>query len=105
MEGLDRRLDVLRAPLIDDGFAQVTGTPVQIGTVWAAKRDVSDAERFKDGRTEAMLTTRFQVRWSPFAASILPSDTLRCEGRSYGIVGLKELGRREGFEITARAEV
>lgn len=101
---LDRRLEILRAPLIDDGFSSGPGVQVVIGTVWAAKRDVSDGERFRNGATEAGITTRFQVRWSDFAAAILPSDTLRCEGRTYGVAGIKEIGRREGLEITARAD-
>lgn len=101
---LDRRLDVLRAAMVDDGFTNAPGLPTVIGTVWAAKRDISDGERFKDGAVNAAITTRFQVRYSPFAASIRTSDTLQCEGRAYGIAGIKEIGRREGLEITARAE-
>lgn len=101
---LDRRLQVLRAALIDDGFSVAPGAPAVIGTVWAAKRDVSDNERFKDGTTEAGITTRFQVRWSEFTAGIRGSDMLRCDGRDYGIVGIKEIGRRSGLEITARAD-
>jgi head-tail adaptor len=101
---LDRRLQVLRAVLVDDGFSEALGVPAVIGTVWAAKRDISDGERFKDGAADAGLTTRFQVRWSEFTAGIRASDTLRCEGRAYGIAGIKEIGRREGLEITARAE-
>jgi head-tail adaptor len=101
---LDRRLDILRAALTDDGFATVPGDPGIIGTVWASKQDVSDGERFKNGTTDAGITTRFQVRWSSLTASITPADTLRCEGQTYGVVGIKEIGRREGLEITARAE-
>lgn len=101
---LDRRLTILRAQLTDDGFSRVLGAPVEIGTVWASKRDVSDGERFRNGTADATLTTRFQVRWSDFTASILPSDTLSCEGRTYGIVGVKEISRKVGLEITAQAE-
>lgn len=101
---LDRRLDILRAALTDDGFSSGPGTPAVIGTVWASKQDVSDGERFKNGTTDAGITTRFQVRWSSLTAGILSSDTVRCEGRTYGVVGIKEIGRREGLEITARAE-
>ncbi len=101
---LDRRLEVLRAGLVDDGFSSAPGAPSVIGIVWASKRDVSDGERFSNGAADAGITTRFQVRWSPWAATIRASDTLRCEGRDYGVVGIKEIGRREGLEITARAE-
>lgn len=101
---LDRRLEVLRAGPVDDGFSTAPGPPITIGTVWAAKHEISDGERFRNGTTEAGISTRFHLRWSAFAAAIVTSDTLRCEGRLYGIVGIKEIGRREGLEITAQAE-
>ncbi len=101
---LDRRLEIWRAAIVDDGFAQMPGAAVKIGTVWAAKTDVSDSERFRNGVTEAMITTRFQVRWSSLTAGILASDLIEVDGRRYGVVGIKEIGRREGLEITALAE-
>jgi head-tail adaptor len=102
---LDRRLEIWRAAIVDDGFGQVLGEPAWVCTIWGSKRDVSDLERFGNGQTEATMTTRFQVRWSSLSAAILPSDTLRCDGRSYGVVGIKEISRKVGLEITARADV
>lgn len=98
---LDRRVAVLRAPIVDDGFAAAPGVPQIIGHVWASRRDVSDAERFKDGAANSALTTRFQVRWSPFTAAIRASDLLQCDGQTFGVVGVKHIGRREGLEISA----
>ncbi len=36
-------------------------------------------------------------------SDIDPKDRVRFEGRVYDIVGVKEIGRREGLEITAVA--
>lgn len=71
--------------------------------VWASKRDVSDGERYRAGEVSARLMTRFQVRWNETTSAITPKDRLECEGLTYDIVGIKELGRRVGREITAAA--
>lgn len=71
--------------------------------MWVAKRDVSDAERFAAGSTRAVITTRFQARWTAFTASIDTADRLECEGRVYEIIGVKEIGRRQLVEITGKA--
>lgn len=46
--------------------------------------------------------TRFQVRYSAFTAGIRETDRLTCEGRTYAILGIKELGRRVGLELTCQ---
>jgi SPP1 family predicted phage head-tail adaptor len=99
---LDRRVTIERATMADDGFGQAP-TWAELATVWASKRDVSDAERFASGEVAAQITTRFRIRWSSVVAGIDPRDRLICEGRTYDIVAVKEIGRREGLEITAAA--
>lgn len=99
---LDRRLQILRAELIDDGHQERRGDYVAYGSpIWASLRDVSDSERFAGDTVHARLTTRFQVRSSSFSRGIEPTDRLECEGRIYGIVGVKQIGRKDGLEITA----
>ncbi len=99
---LDRRVTIERATMADDGFGQ-TPTWAELATVWASRRDVSDAERFASGEVSAQITTRFRIRWSSVVAGIDPRDRLICEGRTYDIAAVKEIGRREGLEITAAA--
>lgn len=103
---LDRRVQFRRATEGTDGFGQTEtwgnhGTPV-----WAHKAEVSDGERWRAGEVAAHITTRFRVRYSAFTAGITPKDRLTCEGRTYDISGIKEVGpRRTFFEITAAARV
>lgn len=97
------RVTLLRPAMVDDGYAERAGATVEIGTVWAAKRDVSDAERFGAGALTGEITTRFRVRWSSLTSGLRTSDSLTCEGRAYDIVGIKEVERRAVLEITARA--
>lgn len=101
---LDRRVQVRRAGLSDDGFAQVEAWADHGAPVWAAKRDISDGERWRAGEVQAHVTTRFTLRWSPFSADITPKDRLICEGQEYEIVGIKEgAGRRQWLELTCAA--
>ena len=100
---LDRRAQFRRATLVDNGLEQVEvfanhGSPVPV-----AKRDVSDGERSRASEVQAIITARFQLRWSAFSAGLTPKDRLVCEGREYDITGIKEIQRRRVLEISASA--
>lgn len=100
---LDRRVQFHRAALVDDGFASATNWADHGAPVWASRRDVSDRERIESEQIAAVITTRFQVRSSTFTRGITAADRLTCEGALYDIVGVKQIGRRDMLEITARA--
>jgi SPP1 family predicted phage head-tail adaptor len=100
---LDRRVQFRRFTLIDDGFAQVESWVDHGSAVWAERRLVSDREQVAAAQVAARITARFVVRWSNLTGAITPKDRLICEGREYDITGVKEIGRREGVEITAAA--
>lgn len=98
---LDRRVEILRAQVTTGDLNEDVEAWTTIATVWASKEDVSDGEKVRAQAVGASLTTRFQMRWSTFVASVTPEDRLRCEDVDYDITGLKEIGRHEGREITA----
>lgn len=101
---LDRRVQFSRATLTDDGFGMVETWAPLGGPVWASKEDVSDGEKWRAGQVQAQITTRFKVRFSAFTAGLTPKDRLSCEGLTYDVTGIKEVGsRRTFFEITAAA--
>lgn len=100
---LDRRVQFRRFALADDGFTSVEAWANHGLPVRASKREASDRERMAAMEVSATITARFHVRYSAFSAGITPKDRLTCEGREYNITGIKELGRRVGFEITASA--
>jgi SPP1 family predicted phage head-tail adaptor len=100
---LDRRIVIQRATTSANAFNEAVPTWAPIATVWAHKRDVSDKERQQAAETAAEITTRFRVRWSRRIANVNPKDRLLEGGRVYDIWGIKEIGRREGFEISATA--
>lgn len=101
---LDRRVQLRRAAMVDDGVAPREVWADHGAPVWAAKKDISDGERWRAGEVQAHVTTRFTLRWSSFSAAITPKDRLRCDGLEYEIVGIKEgAGRRRWLELTCAA--
>lgn len=103
---LDRRVALKRKTITrGEGNAPIEAWTT-IATVWASRRDVTDIERLRADEIGAVLTTRFQIRYSPTVSDLSPADRLTCEGRTYNIEGVLQLGRDEGLEINAstRAE-
>lgn len=95
------RVSFLRSAQVDDGFQLVAGTPVKLGTVWAARRDISDGERFKAGQVASELVARFIVRSTDLSRSITPKDMLVQEpGDPLQIVGVKVIREGALIEIT-----
>lgn len=100
---LDRRLTLRRRVVTTNALNEDVETFPDLATVWASKADVSDAEKVRAQQVGAEITTRFVVRWSVDLATLNPKDRCACEGREYEITGVKEVGRRDGIEITASA--
>lgn len=101
---LDRRVQVRRAALVDDGLGEVETWADHGGPIWARRQDLSDGERWRAGAVAAHVTARFTVRWSAFTRDLTPADRLICEGTEYEITGVKEAeGRRQWLEITTAA--
>ena len=103
----DRRVQLLRAGLLDDGYQAGPGEFLRYGApIAAARRDVSDGEKLASGTVLATLDTRFRVRSSAFTRGILPTDRLISDGRTFAILGVKEVeGRFAMIEITCTARV
>lgn len=104
---LDRRVQFRRATLFDDGY-QVTDTWADHGSlIWAGRKDVNDAvndaERAAAGWVEATVASRFVVRSTPFTRGLTAKDRLVCEGLTFDIQGIKQIGRMDRLEITAVA--
>ncbi|MBN7758984.1 phage head closure protein [Nitratireductor aquimarinus] len=74
-------------------------------TVRAARRDVSDGEKFAAGQTGSSLRSRFVIRASTKSKTISPVDRLSYDGGIWNIEGVKEgdQGDMHGrfIEITA----
>lgn len=104
---LDRRIVVSRAEMIDDGYGNVTGEFVPLGTFWAHRADVSDSEKVAAASVESTITTRFTVRSTEATRAITPADRIQHAGQDFNITGRKESkeGRFQFIELTASAVV
>lgn len=96
------RITLLRAAMVDDGLQTIPGVPVAIGTVWAARRDISDGERLKGGEKAAELVARFVIRATAFSRTLTAKDCLReaADGPVLEIFGVKSMHEGQLIEIT-----
>lgn len=96
---LDRRLELRHRVLTRDA---TTGEEVEsfvaYETVWASKRDIRGREFFAAQQLNAETTTIWQIR---YRSDVAYTDRIVCDGVTYNIVGISEIGRRGGLEIQA----
>lgn len=104
MAVLDRRITIRRRS-ITNGSLGVTEAWATLCVIWAARKDVSDGEKAVSGTVMSALVTRFIVGSSVAARDIRPADRIAEGDLTFGIVGIKELGRRDYLEITAQARL
>lgn len=99
---LDRLVVILQADLEEnDAGEQVSTGWSEITKERANYTPVSDGERLRAAAVEQKTEARFVVRWSKALAGIDGENRLRFEGDDWHITGVKEIGRRRGFEISA----
>jgi SPP1 family predicted phage head-tail adaptor len=100
---LDRRVDVLRQVRtgVDSLNAPIIAWQV-VRTVWAARSAKAESENFDDttGQRIARRTVTFSMR---FTADLSETDRLRCEGVTFNVIGIREIGFRDALEVTAEA--
>lgn len=100
---LDRRIVLQRSTDARDAFNEPVKTWATLATRSASYEPLSDGERFRAGETAANASARFVIRWSAAVSDLNPRDRLTFDGDTWEIVRVKEMGRREGLEITAGA--
>lgn len=100
----NRRIRIERATVSQNvGTGEGIEAWASVATVWAEKLDLSDRERVAAAEVSAEITTRFRILYSSTVAGVNPKDRIVFEGVTYNIWGVKEIGTREGLEITAAA--
>lgn len=104
---LNRKIIIQRATVTKDALNNdVPGWENVLpgdGKVWASKRDASARERLSASEMGADITTIFKVRYSSDIALTNPRDRILLDERAYEIVGVTEIGYRDGLQITAMA--
>lgn len=100
---LDRRIRIERAGLVDDGYQTRRGNWATLTTVWAQYKPARPSERFEMAARAAVVPVAFLIRWTSKVADVGAGDRVRFPakdgGQLYDIVGVTEIGRREGREL------
>lgn len=97
---LDRPISIERGTITTSDLGTQVATWSSIGTVWAKFTPIADSEKFAGGELAASADCRFLIR---HGMGVTPRDRIIFEGYIYSIVGVKEVGRKLGQEITARS--
>jgi SPP1 family predicted phage head-tail adaptor len=98
---MDRRITLERFTTTLDQYNEPIKAWGAIATRAASYEPLSDGERFSASETAANASARFVIRYSSAVADLNPKDRLIFESEAWEIVRVKEIGRREGLEITA----
>ncbi|TDQ63574.1 SPP1 family predicted phage head-tail adaptor [Maritalea mobilis] len=102
----DRRIKIQRYTTEQNGLGEEVKNWSALATVWANVTPISDGERIEAQQVNASISTRFTILHSSTVADVNAKDRIEYpvdSGTYYDIYGVKELGRREGLEITATA--
>jgi SPP1 family predicted phage head-tail adaptor len=94
---LDRKITLEERQETSDGAGGTTISWVEVGTYWAGKEQQSAEEALRAGSRFAEETIYFRTRW---ISGVNASDfRAKYDGDTYDIVGVREIGRREGLEL------
>lgn len=102
---LDRLVDVQQPVITRDATtgAQLITWQVFAANVWASREDSTSAvgeESLRDSVQVHGQVSRMRIRWLPGLNATMRLDL--GGGRLRQIVGMAELGRQEGWELTTR---
>lgn len=76
-----------------------------LAEVMAHRQPVSDGERNAGAQVQRVVTDRLTTHWSSVLAGLRGDDQAVCDGITYDIVGVKEIGRRQRLEISVQARM
>lgn len=100
---LDRKIVIQRFTSTVDEYNEPVLSWSTLATRSASYEPISDGERFRASETAATASARFVIRYSSAVSTLNPKDRLTFDGDTWQILHVKEIGRREGIEITAGA--
>ena len=98
---LDRRVTIQSRGDVDDGFGQPQPTWPELDVVWAKVRRRFGRE-FLEGGVQAEADIVFTIR---HRTDVTHAMRIVYDGDNYDIVSIIEIGRKEGLEIAAKAQV
>ena len=99
---LDRRVTIQTRTLTRNSYGEQVETWADDDTVWGERFDLRGREFFAARQVSADVTTRFRLR---YRTGLTVLHRLVCDGVTYDIHQVSEIGRRQGLEILASARL
>lgn len=100
---LNRRIRIERATVTVNGRGNEVRAWGPLATIWAQRLPQRAIEGWKASGTAAELETAWRVRWSTQVADVSPADRIVFGAQVMAILGVTEIGRREGLEIVCKS--
>ena len=99
---MDRRVAIQSRTLTRNDYGEQVETWATLATVWGEKQDLRGREFFAARQVSADVTTRFRLRYRD---DVTVLHQLVCDGVTYDINQVSEIGRQSGLEILATAKL
>jgi SPP1 family predicted phage head-tail adaptor len=99
---MDRRVIIQTKTVVVNSLGEPVETLVDVATVWANKRNLTARERFTAQQILAEVDTTFKIR---YRTDVTPHAVVICEGITYDVQAVLEIGRREGLELQTRTRL
>ena len=100
---LDRRVTLRRLVETASGSGAVIYTPEDVATVWAQKVPERGSEGFREQQVQGWAVVIWRLRYSLDVMDPTVKWQLVEGVRVYDVLEVRELGRREGWELVTRA--
>lgn len=97
---LDRRITIEQLVETRTATGAVKESWTFFSKVWAQVTPMSASERFLSDSKRSVRVNKFKIR---YLKDLQNTMRIQYEGLVYKIIGIAELGRFEGYEITAEA--
>lgn len=89
---MDRKITIESATETLNTANELIKTWSTFASVWAKKTDTGGSEKF-NGAVVAMMSTNFEIR---YLSGLTEKMRIKYDGGIYSIIGIVEIGRREG---------
>lgn len=100
---MDRRVKLQKMIESVGVSGAVTETPLLVATVWAQKIPENGSERFAEEQIQGWSIVTWRIRWMRDGIDDPTVKWQLLEGaRVYDIMDVREIGRREGWELVTR---
>ena len=97
---MDRRVEIQSYTTTRDDWNQPNKTWTTLASVWASKHDKRSGEILENQQTVNLNQSTFRIR---YRSGLDTSMRILYDSTEYYIIGIRELGRKEGLEVTTES--